>query len=137
MSRFWSCITLILVFVFIGFAGLGPMLRQDLGIWADVMERLACGEREIATLLPDIWAASHPEAIRSYRAHERESKAAAKRARPDRRRALERVQAIMVRAWGRHGFRECWSNRCDGAWVVKTTTLAAKAFLSRSSKRIA
>jgi hypothetical protein len=69
--------------------------RHDLDFWAylrDVMQRLACGEREIATLLPDIWVAAHPEAIRSYRAREREAKAVAKRARRKRRHALDRVK---------------------------------------------
>ena len=47
----------------------------------DEMERLAIGEKDISALTPDAWAATHPDAVRSYRAHERESKAAAKRAR--------------------------------------------------------
>jgi transposase len=70
--------------------------RHDLDIWAylcDVMKRLATGENDLAALLPDAWAAAHPAAIRSYRAHEREAVAAAKRARRDRRRALERAKA--------------------------------------------
>ena len=70
--------------------------RHDLDIWAylcDGMERLARGENDLAALLPDAWATAHPTVIRSYRAHEREANAAAKRARRDRRRALERIQA--------------------------------------------
>lgn len=70
--------------------------RHDLDIWAylrEVMERLASGDGELPALLPDVWATAHPEAIRSYRAHEREAVAAAKRARRDRRRALERAKA--------------------------------------------
>lgn len=70
--------------------------RHDLDVWAylrDVLEHLALGEPDLASLLPDVWAAAHPAAIRSYRAHEREAAAAAKRARRDRRRALERAQA--------------------------------------------
>jgi len=70
--------------------------RHDLDIWAylrEVMERLAAGDGELSALLPDVWAAAHPEAIRTYRAHEREAVAAAKRARRDRRRALERAKA--------------------------------------------
>jgi len=65
-------------------------------VWAylrDCLERLAVGEPNLESLLPDIWAAVHPEAIRSYRAHEREAAAAAKRARRQRRRALERAKA--------------------------------------------
>lgn len=71
-------------------------VRHDLDIWAylrDVLERLALGEPDLASLLPDVWAAAHPEAKRSYRAHEREAAAAAKRARRERRRALERAKA--------------------------------------------
>ena len=70
--------------------------RHDLDVWAylrDVLERLAIGEANLASLLPDAWAAAHPDAIRSYRAHEREAAAAAKRARRQRRRALERAKA--------------------------------------------
>jgi transposase len=70
--------------------------RHDLDIWAylrDVLERLARGDADLASLLPDAWAAAHPEAIRSYRAHEREATAAATRARRERRRALERAKA--------------------------------------------
>lgn len=70
--------------------------RHDLDVWAylrDVLERLAAGDTDLASLLPDVWAAAHPAAIRSYRAHEREAVAAAKRARRERRRALERAKA--------------------------------------------
>jgi transposase len=69
--------------------------RHDLDIWAylrEVLERLAAGDGELPALLPDVWAAAHPGAIRTYRAHEREAVAAAKRARRDRRRALERAK---------------------------------------------
>jgi transposase len=70
--------------------------RHHLDIWAylrEVMQRLACGEQELSSLLPDAWAAAHPQAIRSYRGREREAVAAAKRARRQRRRALERAKA--------------------------------------------
>jgi transposase len=70
--------------------------RHDLDVWAylrDALERLATGGTDPACLLPDVWAAAHPAAIRSYRAHEREAVAAAKRARRERRRALERAKA--------------------------------------------
>jgi transposase len=69
--------------------------RHDLDVWAylrDVLERLAIGEGDLASLLPDAWAAAHPNSIRTYRAHEREAQAAAKRARRQRRRALQRAQ---------------------------------------------
>ena len=70
--------------------------RHNLDLWAylrDVLERLALGEPNLESLLPDVWAAAHPEAVRSYRAHEREATATAKRARRERRRALERIKA--------------------------------------------
>jgi len=70
--------------------------RHNLDVWAylrDVLERLAEGEPDLESLLPDVWAACHPEAVRSYRAHEREAVATAKRARRERRRALERIKA--------------------------------------------
>jgi transposase len=74
----------------------GSAARHDLDVWAylrDVMERLARGESDLANLLPDVWAAAHPEAIRTYRGREREAKAAAKRERRQRRRALSHVLA--------------------------------------------
>lgn len=70
--------------------------RHNLDVWAylrDVLERLAKGEPNLDSLLPDVWAAAHPEAVRSYRAHEREAVATTKRARRERRRALERIKA--------------------------------------------
>ena len=69
--------------------------RHDLDIWAylrDALERLATGEKDLANLLPDVWATAHPDSIRAYRGHEREAQAAAKRDRRKRRRALERAK---------------------------------------------
>lgn len=78
--------------------------RHHLDVWAylcDVLERLAelrdenggspPTPEQLAPLLPDVWAKAHPEAIRSYRQHERESRAAARRARREKRRALARA----------------------------------------------
>jgi transposase len=68
--------------------------RHDLDVWAylrDVLERLASGGVELVGLLPEVWVQTHPEFIRTYRAHEREARAAAKRLRRQRRRALERA----------------------------------------------
>lgn len=70
--------------------------RHDLDIWAylrDVLEQLAAGGSDLAALLPDAWAKTHPESVRSYRGREREAQANAKRERRKRRRALERAQA--------------------------------------------
>jgi hypothetical protein len=78
------------------YAVVASAARHDLDVWGylrDVLERLAVGATDMASLLPDAWAAVHPEAIRDYRAHEREAVAAAKRARRERRRALERAKA--------------------------------------------
>ena len=61
----------------------------------DVLRRLADGwpQKRISDLLPDRWKVSHPEAVRTYRQHEREAKTAAKRERRRRRRALEGANA--------------------------------------------
>lgn len=70
--------------------------RHHLDVWAylcDVMKRLAHGETDLTPLLPDAWAAAHPEAIRTYRVRENESKAAARRQRRKRRRALARLNS--------------------------------------------
>ena len=80
--------------------------RHDLDVWAylcDVLERLAVIRQTsggsslptelLASLLPDVWAQAHPEAIRTYRQHERESRAAAKRTRRQKRRALAQARA--------------------------------------------
>jgi hypothetical protein len=70
--------------------------RHDLDVWAylrDALVRLAHGQPDLDGLLPDVWAAAHPEAIRAYRGRERESRAAAQRERRKRRRALERAKA--------------------------------------------
>jgi transposase len=66
----------------------GSATRHDLDFWAyprDVLEKLAIGDVELATLLPDVWTQSHPNQIRLYRKREREARAAAKRARRNRR----------------------------------------------------
>lgn len=75
--------------------------RHHLDVWAylrDVLERLATlrtqyGEapptpEQLTPLLPDIWAQDHPDKVRDYRQHEQESRAKAKRARRQKRRAL-------------------------------------------------
>jgi transposase len=68
-------------------------LRNDLDVSAyikELLDRLLAGERDYTTLRPDLWAASHPEHIRQYRAEERRDRADAKqRRRADRRRPAE------------------------------------------------
>lgn len=49
---------------------------------------------ELTPLLPDVWAKTHPEAIRSYRQHERDRRASDKRSRRDKRRALAQARAV-------------------------------------------
>jgi transposase len=76
-------------------------VRHDLDVWAylrDVLEKLALAREasedpDLAALLPDVWAQSHPEALRTYRAHERDARAAAARARRHQRRVLARAEA--------------------------------------------
>lgn len=75
--------------------------RHHLDVWAylrDVLERLATlrtqrgntppTPEQLTHLLPDIWAQAHPDKVRDYRQHEQESRAKAKRARRQKRRAL-------------------------------------------------
>jgi transposase len=65
--------------------------RHSLDLWTyldDVLRRLAGGEEEIDSLLPDHWASAHPESIRSYRKAESLARAAKTKARRARRRKL-------------------------------------------------
>lgn len=84
--------------------------RHDLDMWAylrDVLERLAelatqtggCppSPEQLTLLLPDVWAQAHPNSVRDYRQHERESRANAKRSRRQRRRALAQAKAARRR----------------------------------------
>jgi transposase len=69
--------------------------RHDLDTWAylrDVLEQLTRGVANLDDLLPDRWKQSHPEAVRTYRQHEREAKSAAKRLRRQRRRLADRAR---------------------------------------------
>jgi transposase len=65
--------------------------RHQLDIWAylrDVLERLAGGGIELASLLPDAWAATHPASVHQFRRQEQDRQAAADRARRAARRLL-------------------------------------------------
>jgi transposase len=69
--------------------------RHDLDTRAylrNVLERLTRGEGNLDDLLPDRWKQSHPEAVRTYRQHEREAQAAAQRLRRQNRRLAERAR---------------------------------------------
>src|SRR5579864_1754179 len=61
--------------------------------WAylrDVLLRLSAGETELESLLPDRWAASHPEHVLQHRLDESRRKAARQKARGQRRRVTAR-----------------------------------------------
>jgi len=65
--------------------------RHQLDLWAyldDLLRRLADGKSDLASLLPDRWAAMHPDSIRSYRKTESLARAAKTKARRARRRKL-------------------------------------------------
>ena len=64
-------------------------IRNDLDVWAyvkDVLDRLLSGSTDYAALLPWNWAASHPEAIRTYRQEERRDRSHRKTQRRQARR---------------------------------------------------
>lgn len=66
-------------------------MRHQLDAWAyldSVLRSLAGGTTDIQSLLPDVWAQSHPEAIRTYREAESIARAAQTKARRARRRKL-------------------------------------------------
>ena len=67
--------------------------RHQLDLWAyldDVLRALATGVSDLERLLPDRWAADHPESIRTYRQQESIARAAKTKARRARRRKLNR-----------------------------------------------
>ncbi len=65
--------------------------RHNVDLWAyvdDVLRRLADGESDLDSLLPDRWAAAHPKSIRTYRQLEDAARAAKTKQRRARRRKL-------------------------------------------------
>ena len=67
--------------------------RHHLEPWAylrDVLLRLSAGETELEPLLPDRWAASHPEHVLQHRFDESRRKAARQKERRQERRAAAR-----------------------------------------------
>ena len=65
--------------------------RHHLDIWAylrDILQQLASGEAA-EELLPDVWAKSHPQSIRTFRQREQERVATRKRDKRNQRRALQ------------------------------------------------
>jgi len=89
---------------FLGSAGAGPRAavlftilagakRHHLEPWAylrDVLLRLSAGEKDLGSLLPDRWAASHPEHVLQHRLDEARRRAARQKARREYRRAKAR-----------------------------------------------
>jgi transposase len=68
--------------------------RHHLEPWAylrDVLLRLSAGETELERLLPDRWAANHPEHVLQHRIDESRRKAARQKATRERRRARKRA----------------------------------------------
>ena len=68
--------------------------RHHLEPWAylrDVLLRLSAGETDLAKLLPDRWAASHPEHVLQHRLDESRRRAARKKATRERRRARKKA----------------------------------------------
>lgn len=64
-------------------------LRNDLDVYSyiqAVLDALLAGSTDYASLRPDIWAAAHPEAIRTYRQEERRDRFARQTARREQRR---------------------------------------------------
>ena len=92
---------------FLGSAAAGPRAavlftilagakRHRLEPWAylrDVLLRLSAGETDLESLLPDRWAASHPEHVLEHRLDESRRKAARQKATRERRRAKARAKA--------------------------------------------
>lgn len=68
-------------------------LRNDLDVWLyvkDVLDQLLAGRTDYDQFLPWTWAASHPEAVRTYRAQERRDRSARQSARRASRRGTSR-----------------------------------------------
>jgi hypothetical protein len=63
--------------------------RHDLDVWAylrDVLQRLAAGEDDLDSLLPDVWKAAHPDHVRTFREEEKDRRADDRRYRRAKRR---------------------------------------------------
>jgi transposase len=76
------------------FAILAGAKRHHLEPWVylrDVLLRLSAGETDLEPLLPDRWAASHPEHVLQHRLDESRRRAARQKATRERRRARKRA----------------------------------------------
>lgn len=72
------------------FTVLAGAKRHHLEPWAylrDVLLRLSAGDEDVASLLPDRWAAGHPECVLEHRLDEARRKAARQKEKRQRRRA--------------------------------------------------
>ena len=78
--------------------------RHDLDVWAylrDALEQLACGRAAaggdadnidravLESLLPDVWAQSHPASIRTFRTNEKQRRAEVRRFKRAERRRMQ------------------------------------------------
>ena len=55
----------------------GSAKRHHLDVWMylrDVLDRMLSGETDYSRLVPDVWKADHPEAVREYRVAESRQK---------------------------------------------------------------
>jgi hypothetical protein len=80
----------------VSFTILAGAKRHRLEPWAyprDVLLRLSAGETELKSLLPDRWAARHPEHVLQHRLDESRRRAARQQAVRERRRAKVRIKA--------------------------------------------
>jgi hypothetical protein len=67
--------------------------RHDVDPWAyldDVLRKLAGGQTDLESPLPDGWAKANPQKVRTYRQQESLARAAKNKARRARRRKLSR-----------------------------------------------
>ncbi|MEO9590579.1 hypothetical protein [Rhodopirellula bahusiensis] len=66
---------------------------HDGDLWAyldDVLRKLAGGQTDLESLLPDAWAKANPQNVRTYRQQESLARASKTKARRARRRKLSR-----------------------------------------------
>jgi hypothetical protein len=74
-------------------AGAKPHHLEPWAYLRDVLLRLGAGETDLESLLPDRWAASHPEYVLQHRLDETRRRAARQKARREHRRAKARPRA--------------------------------------------
>jgi len=104
---------------------------HQLDAWAyldNVLRSLAGVTTDIASLLPDVWAQSHPESIRTYREAESLARAAQNKARRARRRKLAKRWSARTLTQGDRV--RAAVKTIAGAVKVKTTRVRAQSSTS-------